>query len=228
MPSATGSEKLWNRHSDRGLNLLWDSLLSLLLLWSTLSVLAAQWGTRAQAALCFCAVLSGGELSELTRLRHTAAEELHTLRYGEAPLSQGSLADAGRLNESDAAVLEVRTEQEKTLYLRAYVGAELSENVWSPLPGEAYGGDYAGMLDWLAEQGFNPLTQSALYYVLSGEEAPEPQQLQVDVTGGARCYLYAPITAERVDGAYYGERQDQRMTTRGPLGKRARHRPTNG
>lgn len=42
MPSATGSEKLWNRHSDRGLNLLWDSLLSLLLLWSTLSVLAAQ------------------------------------------------------------------------------------------------------------------------------------------------------------------------------------------
>ena len=94
--------------------------------------------------------------------------------------------------------------------------------------GEAYGGDYAGMLDWLAEQGFDPLTQSALYYALSGEEAPEPQQLQVDVTGGARCYLYAPITAERVDGAHYGERQDQRMTTRGPLGKRARHRPTNG
>ena len=94
--------------------------------------------------------------------------------------------------------------------------------------GEAYGGDYAGMLDWLAEQGFDPLTQSELYYALSGEEAPEPQQLQVDVTGGARCYLYAPITAERVDGAYYGERQDQRMTTRGPLGKRARHRPTNG
>lgn len=174
------------------------------------------------------AVLSGGELSELTRLRHTAAEELHTLRYGEAPLSQGNLADAGRLNESDAAVLEVRTEQEKTLYLRAYVGAELSENVWSPLPGEAYGGDYAGMLDWLAEQGFDPLTQSALCYALSGEEAPEPQQLQVDVTGGARCYLYAPITAEHVDGAHYGERQDQRMTTRGPLGKRARHRPTNG
>ncbi|MEI3330122.1 MAG: hypothetical protein V8R27_00235 [Oscillospiraceae bacterium] len=50
----------------------------------------------------------------------------------------------------------------------------------------------------------------------------------MDVTGGARCYLYAPITAERVDGAHYGERQDQRMTTRGPLGKRARHRPTNG
>ena len=164
MPSATGSEKLWNRHSDRGLNLLWDSLLSLLLLWSTLSVLAAQWGTLAPAALCFCAVLSGGELSELTRLRHTAAEELHTLRYGEAPLSQGSLADAGRLNESDAAVLEVRTEQEKTLYLRAYVGAELSENVWSPLPGEAYGGDYAGMLDWLAEQGFDH-QHSAVQYL---------------------------------------------------------------
>lgn len=140
MPSATGSEKLWNRHSDRGLNLLWDSLLSLLLLWSTLSVLAAQWGTLAPAALCFCAVLSGGELSELTRLRHTATEELHTLRYGADPLPQGSLADAGRLNESDAAVLEVRTEQEKTLYLRAYVGAELSENVWSPLPGRPMAG----------------------------------------------------------------------------------------
>lgn len=144
-----------------------DSLLSLLLLWSTLSVLAAQWGTRAPAALCFCAVLSGGELSELTRLRHTAAEELHTLRYGEAPLSQGSLADAGRLNESDAAVLEVRTEQEKTLYLRAYVGAELSRKVWFTAAGEPDGGDYAGMLDWLAEQGFDPLTQSALYYALS-------------------------------------------------------------
>lgn len=52
-------------------------------------------GYAGPAALCFCAVLSGGELSELTRLRHTAAEELHTLRYGEAPLSQGSLADAG-------------------------------------------------------------------------------------------------------------------------------------
>ncbi|MEI3330123.1 MAG: hypothetical protein V8R27_00240 [Oscillospiraceae bacterium] len=55
-------------------------------------------------------------------------------------MPQGSLADAGRLNESDAAVLEVRTEQEKTLYLRAYVGAELSENVWSPLPGRPMAG----------------------------------------------------------------------------------------
>lgn len=131
---------------------------------------------------------------------HTAAEELHTLRYGEAPLSQGSLADAGRPNESNAAVLEVRTEQEKTLYLRAYVGAELSENVWSPLPGEAYGGDYAGMLDWLAEQGFDPLTQSALYYALFGEEAPEPQQLQVDVTGAHGAISMRPSRRNALTG----------------------------
>lgn len=176
-------------------------------------------GYAGPGALCFCAVLSGGELSELTRLRHTAAEELHTLRYGEAPLSQGSLADAGRLNESDAAVLEVRTEQEKTLYLRAYVGAELSENVWSPLPGEAYGGDYAGMLDWLAEQGFDPLTQSGIVLRALRRGSAGARSFRCGAPGAARCYLYGAHHAERVVGAHYGERRTSMVDHARPAGK---------
>lgn len=84
------------------------------------------------------------------------------------------------------------------------------------------------MLDWLAEQGFDPLTQSALYYALSGEEAPEPQQLQVDVTGAHGAISMRPSRRNALTGRTMASGRIQRMTTRGPLGKRRGHRPTNG
>lgn len=49
-----------------------------------------------------------------------------------------------------------------------------------PLPDSALGGDNAGMLQWLAAQGFDPLTQSALYWQLDGD-APEANTMHIRV-----------------------------------------------
>ena len=49
-----------------------------------------------------------------------------------------------------------------------------------PLPDSALGGDNAGMLQWLAAQGFDPLSQSALYWQLDGD-APEANTMHIRV-----------------------------------------------
>lgn len=182
----------------------------------TLWVLAA-----AALLLCVC-FAPRDELAGVTALRSGAAQELHTLRYGHDLLPEGHLDRAALLNEGESEVMSVRTEQEKNLYLRAFVGSVYSDGVWTPLPDSAYGGDYAGMLTWLSEQGFDPLTQPAAYYALCGEEdAPEENHVAVDVADAARCYIYLPASAAGVMDAAVTEKQDARFAPRGLFGARS-------
>lgn len=180
------------------------------------------WGA-CTAALYLCALLgTQTELTQVIAAGQSLRQQVHTLRYGADPLPQGQLSQAARLSQGEDELLRVYTEQEKALYLRAYVGADYDAGTWSPLPGAAYGDSYSGMLDWLAQQGFDPLTQPAAYYALSDPDtAPESNALSVQVTGGTRCYLYLPSTVEHVGSASYREKRDQRLTPRGLLGARA-------
>ena len=171
------------------------------------------------AAFLLCALsVRTDSLSGVTQLRHDAAQELHTLRYGTDTLPQGHLRDASKLGQGDQELLSVQTQQEKALYLRAFVGAEYADGVWLPLSGAAYGGTYAGMLAWLKTQDFDPLTQPAAYYALCSQDTlPERNTIRVHVTEGSRCYLYLPATTETTSLSY-NEQKDLRMLPRGPLG----------
>lgn len=210
------------------LSAVWGSLLfaAFLGVWVTRGALPARqarclWGVAATALLA-CAVLTpSGELVRVTRLRQQAAQQLQTVRYGEDRLPQGALRQAASLNSDDAQALTVQAEQIKTLYLRGYVGAVYRDGVWKPLPASAYSGDYAGMLQWLARQGFDPLTQPAAYYSLcEADDRPENNRLTVSVTGASRRYLYLPASLTAVKGANTADRKDQRLTPTDLFGAR--------
>lgn len=176
----------------------------------------------------------GTTLASVDQWREDVTQTVHDLRYGETVLPLGDLRQAEKLNESEAEMLTVHTGQEKNLYLRGYVGADYRGGVWSPLPNLAYAGENAGMLDWLHEQGFDPLTQSAAYYRLSGAgEQPEENTLSIQISGAARDRLYFPAslaalpqqsdTTRRGEPSALGVKsaQDTTLTPKGLTGPRS-------
>ncbi len=179
------------------------------------------WGTCTVVLLVVAFLGTSGEITDITGLRENTQQAVHELRYGQDTLPEGDLSDAAELNKGDKELLKVRTEQRKTIYLRAFEGAEYEDGVWQPLPGASYGGTYSGMLKWLSKQGFSPLTQSARYYSLCDQEtAPESNTIDIDVTGGSRYYLYVPASAESVSASYKAKR-DACMSPRGLFGARS-------
>ena len=151
------------------------------------------------ALLCLAAaVLPLGDLPQIRTLREDTRQGIKELRYGRDTLPEGDLAKADTLHAAgDEAMLTVTTQQEKTLYLRAYTGGTYKDGCWQPLPDSAYSGDYAGLLNWLLGQGFTPFTQLAAYYALC-PDPPEENTLTVQTDHASRLYLYLPdgITAE--------------------------------
>ncbi len=172
------------------------------------------------AVLFACAALAPtGEISFVAKLRSGIEQGVHNVRYGEDLLPMGDLRQAGLLNKENDSLLNVRSEQEKTLYLRGFVGSSYSDGVWSVMPDSAYGGEYSGMLDWLRARGFDPLTQSAEYYTLSDDtETPETNRIQVDICGANRYYMYAPASVQGSFTDDYKESKDQRILVRGFFG----------
>lgn len=113
-------------------------------------------------------------------LRENLTEDVETLRYGEKNLPEGDLYQASTLQSAEGELLTVETQQAKAFYLRGFVGSVYRDGCWEPLPDSALGGDNAGLLQWLAAQGFDPLTQSALYWQLDGD-APEANTMHIRV-----------------------------------------------
>lgn len=169
------------------------------------------------AILCVCAVLlPQGELARVKDLRETLTEDVTELRYGENTLPEGDLYQASTLQSSDAEMLTIETQQQKSFYLRGYVGSVYRDGVWQPLPDSAFGGDNAGMLKWLAAQGFDPLTQSAQYMQL--DESPvETNKIAVTVQEATRYYLYAPTSLVQSAGR---EENGETLRAKGLLGAR--------
>ena len=182
---------------------------------------ARLWSITLAALLLSTFLLPAGEMESVTAFRADVAERIHALRFGKEQLPEGHLDRASLLNGDSGEVLHIHAGQEKTLYLRAYVGAVYEDGVWTLLPESAYGGDYSGMLEWLGEQDFDPLTQSAAYYALcTGDDLPESSHLTVDVKAGARCYLYLPGSVSSVAGASPRDIRDARLGAGGLFGAR--------
>ena len=76
------------------------------------------------------------------------------------------------------------------------------------------------MLEWLAQQGFDPLHQSADYFRLTGTGTPAVNPVHIEVSGASRYYLYTPVSAENFKPDQPLEEQDARFATRGLTGAR--------
>lgn len=181
---------------------------------------AVAWCLGISAVLCACVVgLSGTEMPSVDRLRQNIKQTVHDLRYGMDTLPQGELSQANLLHESSETMLNVHTEQEKSVYLRGFTGGKYKNGTWKPLPDAAYGGENIGMLDWLQTQGLDPFTQPAAYYRLTGD-APEANTVEVSVQNASRDAVYAPASMEKVTDGDVHERRDALLKGRGLFGTR--------
>lgn len=164
-------------------------------------------------------LVSVSELEGVSDFRENVETKIHEARYGKDTLPEGNLYRASELQQDEREMLKLETEQQKTLYLRGYVGAEYVDGFWDPLPDSAYGGKNAGMLEWLKKKGFDPLTQVADYYKYSeSENKPEKNRLDISVSGASRYYVYNPSSLQIVRKGKFYEKKDSRLCSRGVFG----------
>ena len=139
------------------------------------------------------------EISSVAQMRTDIREQIDNARYGKSVLPEGNIRNASELKKADSDMITVWSEQEKNIYLKGYVGVNYDSEAgkWKKMPDSAYGGDNYGMLDWLNDNGFNPLTQSAQYYSLSErQDKPEANSLKITVNNASRNYVYAPSSVD--------------------------------
>ncbi len=178
------------------------------------------WCGGIAAVLCLCAItLPNTDMASVDALRQNIVQDVHDLRYGTDVLPEGKLTYANRLHESGDTMLRVRTEQQKMLYLRGFVGGKYENGIWTPLPDSAYGGENIGMLDWLKEQGFDPFAQVAEYYRLSDSgQKPESNKVQITINGASRDSLYVPSSLKEIENGRFTEQKDSTLRGRGFFG----------
>lgn len=180
------------------------------------------WTLGLAAALGICAGVTGNiKMSSVEEARENAVEKIHELRYGKTWFPQGNLYQANELKEDDGKeFLSVISEQEKTLYLKAFAGGVYQDGKWEEMPDSEYGGKNAGMLEWLKKKQFSPLTQSAAYYKAGKDKEIKANRIKIEVKNGSRDHFYAPASLEKVTSGKVKEKQDQALETTGLTGER--------
>ena len=181
------------------------------------------WSLGILGVMCFMGnMMPTAEIPAVQDLRETIQNQIHEMRYGKDTLPEGDLYEADQLQADSGEMLKLRMEQIKNLYLKGFVGASYSDGVWSPLPGSAYGGKYAGILSWLKEQGFDPLTQVSEYYKYDdSSDEIRKNRLDIEVSGASRYYVYTPATLKKVISPKVSEKKDTRLMSSGIKGKRS-------
>lgn len=184
--------------------------------------LSMRWtiGVMAVAALMGY-LLSNDRLSAMDDFRENTKELVHNVRYGEETLPEGDLEKSGLLNQEKGTLFTVASQQQKNLYLRAYVGGRYVDNTWKALASAAYSGENNGMLKWLSKQGFDPLTQVADYYRLCEEsDQPQTNTLTVTMEKGSRFYAYVPASLKGLVKGHAVEKKDYGFLGGGLMGMR--------
>ncbi len=163
------------------------------------------------------AVVSQKNIAFVDTVRKTVDENIHNFRYGKDVFVQGDLRKAAELKENKEDMLSVVSAEDKVLYLKAFVGGEYSDGKWNVLSDSEYAGDNSGMLKWLKEQGFDPLTQSADYYSLcdAGNDVPRKNSVSVETINAPRDYIYSTASTLNFESRKIKEKKDTRFVGRG-------------
>lgn len=148
-------------------------------------------------ALVMSVNVSSDEIKGVTDVRHNINSEIDDIRYGDSQLPEGDITKAPVLLDNDKDMLTVWSEQEKNIYLNGFTGVnyDSASSMWKQLPDSVYGGDNYGMLDWLKERDFDPLSQVSLYYSLSTRrDKAEENDMKISVKNASRNYVYVPYS----------------------------------
>lgn len=182
------------------------------------------WVAGLTAVLVICAAaLPQEDMLSMAKAKSALELSIRNMRYGQPTLPEGHVDEAARLKANENEMFTVTSEQEKNLYLKGYSGGRYMDGCWKPLSNADYGGEYSGMLKWLAKLNFHPLTQAAEYYALSDaeqEDIPETNELQMNVTGAYRYPVYAPASLYQVKGRHAKYKKDTEMVSKGIVGAR--------
>ena len=180
------------------------------------------WLLGIAAVLGICMVFAADlESTTVAEMRSQVENGIKTLRYGQSRLPEGDVNKAERLkaDQTGDTLMTVRSEQIKTLYLKSFSGGRYEDGCWKPLSNTDFGGAYAGMMKWLKEQNFDPLTQSALYYNLSSDtDTLEMNQVKVAIDKAFRRPVYVPSSLESISGQDIHENKDSGMYSSGLTG----------
>lgn len=154
--------------------------------------------------------------------RGRVSQGIEEIRFGEDHLPQGDLMRADRMLTGKKDCLRLEMETSMPLYLRGFTGSEYGENRWRHFPAETYGGEFSGMLSWLAGQDFYPGMQYGAYRQHSSEQEESGDELSVSVknVGASRRYTYLPETVSVISEDAGKWKQDWSMEASGWRGKR--------
>ena len=156
----------------------------------------------------------------IEKMRDRTKVKVHEIRYGKEKLPAGDLSQADSFQKNPQKMLTVTSAQEKNLYMKAYVGGVYRNGEWDPMPESEYGGDAAGMLQWLKKKNFDPLMQSAAYYRLSHKSDLKENKVKVNVSGGSRDHFYSVGTLNKVLDGKVKEKRDYGLAATGLTGER--------
>lgn len=182
-------------------------------------------GLRWLAGIAVCCIgvallTSGQDLPGVARFREQIKKDVHDTRYGQERLPAGHLSKASEFQKDTDKMLRVTSAQEKTLYLKAFVGGIYRNGRWDRMPDSAYGGSDAGMLQWLKEKNFDPLTQVADYYRIGKKEKLTENDVKIQVSSASRDYFYTTGTLLKITDGKYKEKKDYSVGTKGLFGER--------
>lgn len=175
------------------------------------------------AAAGMCSFMTSDGVSDVVdHVRNEMSENIYTMRYGKIDMVNGDMRSAAKLHESNDSMFIMKSEQEKGIYLRAFAAGDYKDGVWSELPNAVYSGEYAGMMEWLADKNFSPMTQTADYYRLSeSSNLPEKNRISLDITNAGRENLYISASLKKIYKIRYKVKNDSHFTSKGFVGARS-------
>lgn len=180
------------------------------------------WLAGITIVLALCAVaVPQKDMLVMARAKSALELSIRNMRYGQPTLPEGHVDQASKLKKNQNAMLTVQSEQEKTVYLKGYSGGRYVDGCWKPLSNAEYGGEYAGMLKWLARHNFHPLTQLAEYYHLTDsgqEDIPDSNHLKINVAEAYRYPVYVPASLYQVKEKCATPKKDAEMVSKGVIG----------
>lgn len=138
-----------------------------------------------------CFLYSGSAL--VSELRNSIIAAADSILYGTDSLPEGNLRYAAGMQSGSEARLEVALPiNTPTLFLKGYVGADLTGAEWSVTDKNAYVDNrYQGLVDFISQAGI-PTMQYHKYSALGG--SAQSYGVTIKNVGANRKYVYMPYT----------------------------------
>lgn len=165
------------------------------------------WSLLIAVSLFVVSMISGKNIEMTKNLRENTKQMAEDARYRKSTLPEGNLYESDQMENGDDKMLQIQTEQVKSLYLRGFEGGCYEDGEWKELKKSSYGYEHTGIFDWLQNNNFAPAKEYEKYQSL-GENKQEENYVEITNLGADREYLYLPYSVKSIKGQQYTEEKD--------------------